>query len=88
MGSLTPGATFIYERVGDEIYARESGAAERTLVGYDQKYDPRTTDGRPLREHLLEDQLWGNIRRAARTNPALQDVLDRAIMIYNLSKTT
>jgi hypothetical protein len=88
MGSLTPGATFIYERVGDEIYARESGAVERTLVGYDQKYDPRTTDGRPLREHLLEDQLWGNIRRAARTNPALQDVLDRAIMIYNLSKTT
>ena len=88
MGSLTPGATFIYERVGDEIYARESGSAERTLVGYDQKYDPRTTDGRPLREHLLEDQLWGNIRRAARTNPALQDVLDRAIMIYNLSKTT
>jgi hypothetical protein len=88
MGSLTPGATFIYERVGDEIYARESGAVERTLVGYDQKYDPRTTDGRPLREHLLEDQLWGNIRRAARTNAALQDALDRAIMIYNLSKTT
>ena len=87
MGSLTPGATFIYERVGDEIYARESGAVERTLVGYDQKYDPRTTDGRPLREHLLEDKLWGNIRRAACTNPALQDALDRAIMIYNLSKT-
>jgi hypothetical protein len=86
MGSLTPGATFIYERVGDEIYARESGAAERTLVGYDQKYDPRTTDGRPLRELLLEDKLWGNIRRAACTNPALQDALDRAIMIYNLSK--
>jgi hypothetical protein len=87
MGSLTPGATFIYERVGDEIYARESGAVERTLVGYDQKYDPRTRDGRPLREHLLEDKLWGNIRRAARTNPALQDALDRAIIIYNLSKT-
>jgi hypothetical protein len=87
MGSLTPGATFIYERVGDEIYARESGAVERTLVGYNQKYDPRTTDGRPLREHLLEDKLWGNIRRAAQTNPALQDALDRAIMIYNLSKT-
>jgi hypothetical protein len=87
MGSLTPGATYIYERVGDEIYAREFGAADRILVGYDQKYDPRTQDGRPLRDHLLEDKLWGNIRRAARTNPALQDALDRAIMIYNLSKT-
>jgi hypothetical protein len=37
---------------------------------------------------MREDQLWGNIRRAARTNPALQDALDRAIMIYNLSKTS
>jgi hypothetical protein len=87
MGQLTPGATYIYERVGDEIYAREFGAKDRTLVGYDQKYDPRTQDGRPLREHLLEDKLWGNIRRAAHTNPALHDALDRAIMIYNLSKT-
>jgi hypothetical protein len=87
MGSLTPGATYVYERVGDEVYAREFGATDRTLVGYDQKYDPRTQDGRPLREHLLEDKLWGNIRRAAHTNPALQDALDRAIMIYNLSKT-
>jgi hypothetical protein len=30
--------------------------------------------------------MWGEIRRAAATNPALQDVLDRAIMIYQLSK--
>ena len=88
MGSLKPRATFIYERVGDEVYAREFGATDRTLIGYDQKYDPRTQDGRPLREHLLEDKLWGDIRRAARTNSTLQDALDRAIMIYNLSKTT
>lgn len=87
MGGLKPGATLIYERVGDEVYAREFGATDRVLVGYDQKYDPRTPDGRPLREHILEDKLWGNIRRAARTNPALQDALDRAIMIYQLSKT-
>jgi hypothetical protein len=36
---------------------------------------------------MREDKLWGNIRREARDNPALQDALDRAIMIYNLSKT-
>jgi hypothetical protein len=87
MGSLTPGVTYIYERVGDEVYAREFGATERILVGYNQEYDARTPDGRPLREHLQEDKLWGNIRQAARANPALQDALDRAIMIYNLSKT-
>lgn len=48
--------------------------------------DPRTADGRPLHDHMMEDKLWGDIRRAAPTNPSLQKVLDRAIMIYRLSK--
>ena len=86
MGSLKPGATYIYERNGDEIYAREFGETDRTLIGYDHEFDPRTSDGRPLREHLLEDKMWGEIRRQAKTNPALQKVLDRAILIYKLSK--
>ena len=87
MGSLKPGATYIYERNGDEVYAREFGDSKRKLIGY--KYeapDPRTTDGRPVREHIMEDKLWGEIRREAKTNPSLQKVLDRAIMIYKLSK--
>jgi hypothetical protein len=83
MGSLTPGATYIYERNGDTVFRRVSGSLEREVVGYDY----RTSDGRPLNDHIMEDKLWGNIRRAALTNPALQDALDRAIMIYNLSKT-
>lgn len=86
MGNLKPGATYIYERSGDEIYARESGETERSLVGYKQPVDIRTSDGRPLREHMLEDKMWGEIRRMAPTNPALQKALDRAIMIYRLSK--
>jgi len=102
MGQLNPGATYIYERVGNEVYARELGAnpADRTLVGYSHDpitghqidYDSRPPDGRPfngrpLNTHLKEDKLWGNIRRAAQTNPTLQDALDRVIMIYQLSKT-
>lgn len=88
MGSLTPGATYIYERNGDEIYARESGSTDRKLIGYqyENKVDPRTADGRPLYEHIMEEKMWGDIRRAALTNPALQKALDRAIMIYRLSK--
>jgi hypothetical protein len=96
MGQLKPGATYIYERAGNEVYAREFGAdpADRTLVGYGYDpitghridYDSRTNDGRPLRDHIQEDKLWGEIRRAARTNPTLQDALERAIMIYQLSK--
>ena len=90
MGSLTPGATYIYERSGDEVYAREFGKTERKLIGYqyemEDKPDPRTDDGRPLREHILEDKLWGNIRRAAKTNTALQEAMNRVILIYHLSK--
>ena len=90
MGSLKPGATYIYERNGEEIYAREFGETERKLIGYryemENKPDPRTNDGRPLHEHLMESKMWGEIRRMAPTNPALQKALDRAIMIYRLSK--
>lgn len=88
MGSLTPGATYIYERSGEEIYAREVGKTERKLIGYqyENKIDPRTNDGRPLYEHIKEDKLWGDIRRAAKTNEALQSALDRVILLYHLSK--
>jgi hypothetical protein len=83
---LEPGATYVYERADGVIYARKAGETDRVEIGYDYKPDPRTADGRPLHEHLIEDQLWGDIRRAARNNPALQDALERAIVIYELSK--
>jgi hypothetical protein len=88
MGDLKPGAKYIYERNGEEIYAREFGDKERKLIGYqyENSVDPRTNDGRPLHEHMKEDQLWGQIRREAKTNVTLQKALDRAIMIYKLSK--
>jgi hypothetical protein len=88
MGSLTPGATYIYERNGEEIYAREVGKTERRLIGYqyENKIDPRTNDGRPLFEHLKEDKLWGEIRRAAKSNEALQKALESVKILYCLSK--
>jgi hypothetical protein len=86
MGSLKSGATYIYERNEGTVYAREAGAdpSTRQEIGWD--YDPRTSDGRPLRDHLMDAKLWGNIHRAARTNPALQEALDRVKIIYELSK--
>ena len=90
MGSLKPGATYIYERNGDEVYAREFGTTDRKLIGYkyemEKKPDPRTNDGRPLYEHIRENKMWGEIHREAKTNPTLHKALDRAIMIYKLSK--
>jgi hypothetical protein len=90
MGSLKPGASYVYERNGDEIYAREFGSTDRKLIGYkyemENKPDPRTDDGRPLHEHIMDSKMWGEIRREARTNVTLQKALDRVIMIYKLSK--
>jgi hypothetical protein len=93
MGTLKPGATLIHERVGNVVYSREFGAdpSTRQVVGWDfdpanPAFDPRTSDGKTLHEQLLEDQLWANLRRASKTNVALQDAMNRAIEIYHLSK--
>ena len=101
MSQLKPGATYIYERANGVVYARESGAdsSTRQVVGYEdgREYDPitghkishdaRIPDGRPLFEHIQENKMWGEIRRAAKSNPTLQDALDHALMIYQLTKT-
>lgn len=64
---------------GETIYVRESGSAQRQL----HSESPRAAD---LHAQLKEDQLWGQIRRAAKTNPTLQRALDEAVLIYTLSK--
>lgn len=86
MGTLKPGATYIYERVDNTVYAREFGAdpSTRKEIGWD--YDTRTCDGRPLIDHLRDSKLWGEIFREARTNPTLQESLDRVKILYELSK--
>jgi hypothetical protein len=86
MGSLKPGATYVYERDKGTVYAREIGAdpSTRKEIGYN--YDSRTSDGRPLYDHIMDSKMWGEIHREAKTNVTLQKALDRVIMIYKLSK--
>lgn len=81
MGNLKPGATVIYESPdnGETVYARYSGESARWLVGHSTKAKSRLDD-------QYQDEFWGEIRHAAKTNPALQEVLERAIIIYELSK--
>lgn len=78
MGTLKPGATYVYERAGGIIYSREFGSdpSTRKIIGYD-------LDASPERRHLT---LWNEILKESETNYALQKALDRAIMIYRLSK--
>ena len=65
---------------GETIYVREPGSTQRQL----HRESPRARD---LHETLKEDQLWGQIRRAAKTNPAIQDALEQVKVIYYLSKS-
>lgn len=81
MSRLKPGATYIYENADGVIYAREFNAPANTRVEIGRIFG---TDS--LHDSLPEDKLWGEIRQAARTNPALQEALDRAIIIYQLSR--
>ena len=76
MGSLKPGATLIYERANGVITARESGSTEKRVIGYD-------VTASPAQKHLSE---WNEILRAAETNPALQEAVDRVRIVYNLSR--
>ena len=34
----------------------------------------------------MEDKLWGEIRRAAKTNKSIQHALEHCIIMYKLSK--
>jgi hypothetical protein len=81
MGCLKPGATYIYERANGVTYARELGAhpGDRFAVGWD--YDLKEQDARTQRIAL-----WDEIHQAAKTNPALQEAVDRVIIIYELQK--
>lgn len=81
MGQLKPGATYIYEKEGTVTFATDTETGERKPIGWDH----RTTDGRPLLDHMRESAMWGEIHRMAKTNPALQHAIDRVIMIYKLS---
>lgn len=89
MGNLKPGATYIYERQGGIIYAREQGApaSERFEIGYDWELDtnPARVKGASI-DSIQENQLWYKIREEAMTNPALQDAIDRVKILYYLSK--
>jgi hypothetical protein len=76
MGNLKPGATLIYERANGVITAREFGSTEKRVIGYDVSSSPE-------QKHLSE---WNEILRSAETNPALQEAIDRVIIVYNLSK--
>jgi len=81
MGQYKPGGTYIHESPdgGKTIYAREVGSTERRLVGYSPDMIAELTAKR-------EEGQWLAILRASKTNPALQEAVERAIILYELHK--
>lgn len=81
VGRLEPGATYIYERSEGVTYARKIGDPPDTRFEIGRDYDSRS-----VFNDLQEAKLWSEIHRAAKTNPALQDAIDRVKVIYELSR--
>ena len=79
MSQLDPGATYVYERADGCIYARKIGDTKRVLIG--QEY---ISDHHLRRSEIVQE--WVPIILAAEHNPALQDALERAKVIYELSR--
>jgi hypothetical protein len=72
---------YVYESPdkGETVYKREIGQVERELHSVSERR-------KDLIDEIRESQLWGNIHRAALTNPTLQEALERVKVIYYLSK--
>jgi len=78
MGSLKPGATYIYERVAGSVFAREFGKSERKLVGYSTDMSPEIEIYRSEMNQVL---------LMCESDPAMRDLLDQLFVMYNLKKT-
>ncbi len=72
---------YIYESPdhGGTIYRRKLGETDRELYHVSNEVSDKLSA-------IKEDKLWGEIRRAAKSNKVLQDALERVILIYQLSK--
>jgi len=71
--------TYIYESPdgGDTVYRRRMGDAQRELHSINDKQ-------RDLLDELKKNKLWGDIHRAAQSDPVLQDMLDRIEVYHRL----
>ena len=64
---------------GETVYARIPGSSERVKVNESNRVQE-------LKQDMAENQLWQEIRKAAKTNTALQEAMNRVILLYHLSK--
>ena len=81
VGKMEPGVSYVYEKADGITYARKVGDPPDARFEVGRDYDSQK-----LHKELMDARLWGNIHRAAKSNPALQEAIDRVIVIYELSR--
>lgn len=79
MGSLDPGASYVYERVDDRIYARKFGETKRQLVGWTD-----SPTSLAVREYASE---INQVLKMCETDSAMRELLDQLFVLYNLKRT-
>lgn len=79
MGTLTPGATYVYESDGTRIYAREFGQTERRVIGY--AHGAQAREERKFYMNQMND-----ILTMCETDPSMKALLDQLFVLYNLKK--
>lgn len=68
---------YIYENVDGAVLVQKYGPEQKTNT------DDQTQE---LKQQLQEAEFWSKIRIAAKGNPSISDALNRACMLYELSK--
>ena len=76
--------TYIYESPdgGHTVYRRMIGQSPS-----EREIHSISDERQSLRARIQEDKLWAAIRRAAETDPALQNLLDQIKVYYSLKCT-
>jgi hypothetical protein len=62
---------------GHTVYRRHPGKLDREMITIDSYAQDKL-------DTLKQDKIWGNIRRAARSDPALKEMLDQVKVYYEL----
>jgi hypothetical protein len=62
---------------GHTVYRRHPGKLDREIVTIDSYAQDKL-------DTLKQDKIWGNIRRAAKSDPALKEMLDQIKVYYEL----
>lgn len=76
--SITEAVFYKHDDGSETVYVKEPGAPKSKVADSARSFD--------LHAELQKSKLWGDIHRAAKTNPALKQALDEVVLIYTLSK--